>query len=85
MTKDLLELLRFLDEKIGDFTITTERNYVEVGDLSLFITLGKEEFLEFEDLKKISEFCDDLTVNTDDEGKLFLHLLFLPKKERERK
>ncbi|RLC88064.1 MAG: hypothetical protein DRJ03_04140 [Chloroflexi bacterium] len=78
--KDLLELLKFLDEKLGEFTITTDRNYVEEDDLSLFITLGKEECLEFEDLKKISEFCDDLTVNTDNEGKLFLHLLFLPKK-----
>jgi len=85
MTKDLLELLKFLNEKIGDFTITTDRNYVEVGDLSLFITLGNEESLELKDLKKIREFCDDLTVNTDREGKLFLHLLFLPKKERERK
>ncbi|RLI14384.1 hypothetical protein DRO41_05855 [Candidatus Bathyarchaeota archaeon] len=83
--KDLLELLKFLDEKLGEFTITTDRNYVEEDDLSLFITLGKEECLEFEDLKKISEFCDDLTVNTDDEGKLFLQLLFLPKKGGERK
>jgi len=83
--KDLLELLKFLDEKIGDFTITTERNYMEVGDLSLFITLGNEESLEFEDLQKIREFCDDLIVNTDSNGKLLLHLLFSPKKERERK
>jgi len=81
MTKNLLELLKFLDEKLGEFTITTDRNYVEEDDLSLFITLGKEECLEFEDLKKISEFCDDLTVNTDSDGKLFLSLLFSPKKE----
>jgi len=57
--KDLLELLKFLDKKIGDFIITTERNYMKVGDLSLCITLGNEESLEFEDLQKIRDFCDD--------------------------
>ena len=77
--KDLLELLKFLDEKIEDFTITVDSNSAEEGNFSLFITLGDYEALEFEDLKRIREFCDDLTVNTVD-GKTVLSLLFLLKK-----
>jgi len=79
--KDLFELLKFLDEKLGSFIIEVDRNYVEEDDLSLIITLGKEECLEFEDLKRIREFCDDFSIGTDSEGKLFLSLLFLPKKD----
>ena len=79
--KDLIELLKFLDEKLGSFTIEVDRNYVEEDDLSLIITVGKEECLEFEDLKRIREFCDDFSINTDSDGKLFLFLLFLPKKD----
>ena len=80
--KDLLELLKFLDEKLGSFTIEVDRNYMEDDDdLVLFVTVGKEECLEFEDLKRIHEFCDDFSIETDSEGKLFLSLLFLPKKD----
>jgi len=82
--KDLLELLRFLDEKIGDFTITVDSNSAEEGDFSLFITLGNYECLEFEDLKRIRKFCDDLTVSTVD-GKAVLSLLFLPKRKSDNK
>ena len=79
--KDLLELLKFLDEKLGSFTIEVDRNYTEDDDLVLFVTVGKEECLEFEDLKRIREFCDDFSIETDSEGNLFLSLLFLPKKD----
>ena len=79
--KDLFELLKFLDEKLGSFTIEVDRNYMEDDDLSLIITLDKEECLEFEDLKRIREFCDDFSIETDSEGNLFLSLLFLPKKD----
>ena len=82
--KDLLELLKFLTEKIGSFTIDTNTDSVEVGDLSLSIISNEEATLTFGDVKKILEFCDDLTIGVF-EGKLYLELLFLPKKEVERK
>jgi len=79
--KDLVELFKFLKKKFGSFTITVDTNYEEEGDLALFVNVGTEEFLEFEDLKKIRKFCDELSINTNQEGKLFLSLLFLPKKD----
>lgn len=85
MTKDLLELLKFLDKKFGSITIETDRNYLEEGDFVLLILFSGDASFELKDLMKIREFCDDLTVNTDDEGKLFLQLLFSPKKRGERK
>ena len=84
MTKNLLELLKFLTEKIGSFTIGINMDSVEVGDLSLSIIGNEEATLNFEDLKKIREFCDDLTIGIF-EGKLYLELLFSPKKGGERK
>ena len=84
MTKNLLELLKFLTEKIGSFTIGINMDSVEVGDLSLSIIGNEEATLNFEDLKKIRECCDDLTIGIF-EGKLYLELLFSPKKGGERK
>lgn len=68
--KDLIELFKFLDKELRRFTIET-----------LIVNVSGEESLEFEDLKKIREFCDDLTVTTNQNGKLSLVLLFLPKKD----
>ena len=80
--KDLLELLRFLYEKLGSFTVEVDMNYMEEEDVMLFVNVGAEQSLELKDLNRINEFCDELTVSTDEEGKMSLSLLFLPPKQR---
>jgi len=78
--KDLLELLKFLNKKIENFIIETDENYKVKGDLVVFITVCQDTYLTLKDLRKIRKFCDDLTIHTNPDGKLFLQLLFLPKK-----
>ena len=73
--KDLLELLKFLDEQLDSFIIETDRNYVS-GCFTLLIRPDETELLQFEDLAEIREFCDDLAINTDRDGKLYLALSF---------
>ena len=80
--KDLLELLRFLYEKLGSFTVEVDMNYMEEGDVVLFVKVGSEDYLKFEDLDRINEFCDELAISTDHDGKMSLSLLFFPPKQR---
>ena len=72
--KELIELLKFLDDKLDSFTIETDRNYVS-GCFTLLIR-PDATFLKFEDLAEIREFCDALAINTDRDGKLYLALSF---------
>ncbi|RLC33319.1 hypothetical protein DRH14_05095 [Candidatus Shapirobacteria bacterium] len=76
--KSLLDLFKFLYEKLGSFTVEVDMNYMEEGDVMLFVNVGSEQSLELKDLNQISQFCDELTVSTDQDGKMSISLLFLP-------
>lgn len=81
--KDLLELLRFLYDRLGSFAIEVDMNYMEEGDVVLFVKVGSEDYLQFEDLERINEFCDELAISTDQDGKMSLSLRFLPQNKGE--
>jgi len=83
--KDIVKLFRVLSEILESSTITVDATSLEEGDLYFFIMLDKEKSLRPTDLNEISEFCDDLTINADQNGKPYLSLLFSEKTEKEEK
>jgi len=78
---DLFELFKLLGDTFGSFNVEVNTDLSEPGDMSILITPTSEGSLGIEDLKKIGKLSDDFTVETDQDGKMLLSILLLPKKK----
>ena len=75
---NIRELLELLHKKLNEFYIQVDRDCLQEGDLILSVTLGPNVCLYVDDIRELAEYCDDLSIHTDSEGKAYFSLLFLP-------